>query len=41
MAAITIYYKLGILNNRSVFAHGSGDQKSKLKVSAGAHPTNL
>lgn len=33
-AAVTKYYRLGGLNDRNVFPHHSGSQKSKIKVPA-------
>ena len=33
-ATKTMYHSLGGLNNRNLFSHNSGGQKSKLKVSA-------
>ena len=33
--AITKYHRLGGMNNRNVFSHSSGGQKSERKVSAG------
>ena len=33
-AAMTKYCRLGALNNRNVFPHHSGSQKSKIKVPA-------
>ena len=39
VAAITNYYKLGgFKNNRNLFSHSSGRQKSETKVSAGPLP---
>ena len=34
-AAITKYHRLAGLNNRNLFFHNSGVQKSKIKLSAG------
>jgi hypothetical protein len=37
-AAITKYHRLGILNNRIYFFHGSGGWKFKIKTPGGLVP---